>query len=118
MYKVIDKNACRCKRHLRQKGHILGTASCPRISVYRSNKAIYAQLIDDEKHVTLCSASSVSLKLTDGSNIEGAKKVGAELAKLAIEKGITTVVFDRSGYVYHGRVQALAEACREGGLKF
>ena len=114
MYKVIDKNALRVKRHLRQKGHISGTATC----VYRSNKAIYAQLIDDVTHTTLAATSSLALNLTDGANVEGAKKVGAKLAEIAKEKGIEAVVFDRSGYVYHGRIKALAEALREGGIKF
>ena len=118
MYKVIDKNALRVKRHLRQKGHISGTATCPRVSVYRSNKAIYAQLIDDVTHTTLAATSSLALNLTDGANVEGAKKVGAKLADIAKEKGIEAVVFDRSGYVYHGRIKALAEALREGGIKF
>ncbi len=118
MYKVINKNANRIKRHLRQKGMLDGTATCPRISIYRSNKAIYAQLIDDSKHITLAACSSISLGLTNGNNIEGAKLVGAEIAKLAKGLKIETVVFDRSGYLYHGRIKALADAAREGGLKF
>ena len=118
MYKQIDKNDARLRRHLRQKGHIQGTASKPRVSVFRSNKQIYAQLVDDEKRVTLASASSVVLGLENGSNIEAASKVGEALAKKAKELKIEEVVFDRSGYVYHGRVAALAEALRKGGLKF
>ena len=108
MYKSFDKNAARLKRHLRSK--VVGTSDCPRISIFRSNTNIYAQIIDDVKHVTLCSSSSFELKLTNGGNKEGAAKVGADLAE--------KVVFDRSGYVYHGRVAALAEAAREAGLEF
>lgn len=118
MYKIVDKNKVRIHRHLRTRAKTLGTALRPRVSVYRSNKQIYAQLVDDEKHTTLAEANSLAMGLTDGGNVEGAKKVGAELAKKAKELKIETVVFDRSGYIYHGRVQALAEALREGGLKF
>mgnify|MGYP002508754088 FL=1 len=96
---------------------VLGTALRPRVSVYRSNTHIYAQLVDDQKGVTLTSSSSVVLKLDNGGNIEGAKLVGADLAKKTLKLGIKEVVFDRSGYLYHGRVKALAEAAREEGLK-
>ena len=115
-----DKNKMRQKRHLRVRMNIAGTASLPRLNVYRSNKHIYAQIIDDEKGVTLVSASSndKELKLTNGSNVEAAKQVGALVAKRALEQSITAVVFDRGGYLYHGRVQALAEGAREAGLKF
>ena len=113
-----SKNAVRVRKHERVRAKVSGTASCPRLCVFRSNKHIEAQLIDDVKKVTLVSASSVQLKLENGSNIEAAKKVGAELAKKAKEAKISTVVFDRGGYVYHGRVAALADAAREGGLKF
>lgn len=118
MYSTIDKNDARLKRHMRQKGHIQGTASKPRVSVFRSNKQISAQLIDDVAHKTLASSSSLLLGLENGSNIEAASKVGADLASKATSLNIQEVVFDRSGYVYHGRVKALAEALREGGLKF
>lgn len=118
MYKQIDKNEARLHKHMRQKGHILGTASRPRVSVFRSNKNISAQLVDDEKHVTLAAASTESLHIENGANVDAAKKVGEALAKKASELKITEVVFDRSGYVYHGRVKALADALREGGLKF
>lgn len=118
MIKHIDKNIARARRHARFKKTISGTASCPRISVFRSHKAIYAQLVDDEKHVTLASSSSLALGLTDGGNVEGAKKVGADLAQKALKLGIENAVFDRSGYLYHGRVQALADGAREAGLKF
>jgi large subunit ribosomal protein L18 len=113
-----SKNISRVRRHARVRRKISGTAECPRLCVYRSNKHIEAQIIDDVKRVTLVSASSTSLKLENGSNIEAATKVGAELAKKAKAKKITKVVFDRSGYIYHGRVKALAEAAREGGLEF
>ena len=113
-----SKNAVRVRKHERVRAKVSGTASCPRLCVFRSNKHIEAQLIDDVKKVTLVSASSVQLKLENGSNIEAAKKVGADLASKAKAKKISTVVFDRGGYVYHGRVAALADAAREGGLKF
>ncbi len=114
-----DKNKARQKRHLRVRNHIAGTAQRPRLNVYRSLANIYAQVIDDEKGMTLVSASSKDKGFENyGGNIEAAKAVGTEIAKRAIEKGITEVVFDRGGYVYHGRVAALAEAAREAGLKF
>ncbi len=113
-----SKNSIRVRKHARVRAKVSGTATCPRLCVFRSNKHIEAQLIDDVKQTTLVSASSVQMKLANGSNIEAAKQVGAELAKKAKEKKISTVVFDRGGYVYHGRVAALADAAREGGLKF
>ncbi len=113
-----SKNSIRVRKHARVRAKVSGTATCPRLCVFRSNKHIEAQLIDDVKQTTLVSASSVQMKLENGSNIEAAKQVGAELAKKAKEKKISTVVFDRGGYVYHGRVAALADAAREGGLKF
>ena len=118
MYSKIDKNKARQRRHERIRNKVNGTAECPRLNVFRSNKHIHAQIIDDEKGVTLVSCSSVELKLENGSNIEAAKTVGAKLAERAKEKGIEDVCFDRGGYGYHGRVQALAEAAREGGLNF
>lgn len=118
MIKSIDKNIARQKRHQRSRRTVLGSAACPRISVYRSNTNIYAQLVDDETGKTLCASSSLELKLSDGGNVEGARKVGADLAAKALKSGIKEAVFDRSGYLYHGRVQALAEAAREAGLKF
>ena len=113
-----DSNKARQKRQKRVRAKISGTAACPRLNVYRSLSHIYAQLIDDVNGVTLASASSKNLGLANGGNIEASKAVGAEIAKVAAEKGITKVVFDRSGYVYHGRVQAVAEAARENGLVF
>ena len=113
-----SKNISRVRRHARVRAKISGTAACPRLCVYRSNKNIEAQLIDDAKRVTLVASSSMALKLENGSNIEAASKVGEDLAKKALAKKIKNVVFDRSGYIYHGRVKALAEAAREAGLKF
>ena len=113
-----SKNISRVRRHARVRSKISGTKECPRLCVYRSNKNIEAQIIDDVKGATLVASSSMSLKLENGSNIEAAQKVGADIAAKAKAKKITTVVFDRSGYIYHGRVKALAEAAREAGLKF
>ena len=118
MVKKESKNVVRQRKHARVRAKISGTAECPRLVVFRSNKHIEAQVIDDVKRVTLCSASSVALKLENGSNVEAAKKVGEAIAKECKAKKITTVVFDRGGYLYHGRVAALADAAREGGLKF
>ena len=117
MFNKQDKNKARQKRHLRVRNHISGTAERPRLNVFRSLSNIYAQVIDDG--VTLVSASSKDKDFNAyGGNIEAAKAVGAAVAKRALEKGITEVVFDRGGYVYHGRVAALADAAREAGLKF
>ncbi|MBE6905453.1 50S ribosomal protein L18 [Marasmitruncus massiliensis] len=114
-----DKNTARLKRHVRVRAKIGGTPECPRLDVFRSAKHIYAQIIDDANGVTLCAASSMDKDFEGfGGNKEAAKKVGAALAKKAAEKGIENVVFDRGGYIYHGRVKELAEAAREGGLKF
>ena len=119
MVKKMDKNAARLRRHTRVRGKISGTAEMPRLNVFRSSKHIYAQIIDDVAGVTLVSASSMDKGFeANGGNAEGAKAVGVAIAKKALEKNITTVVFDRGGYVYHGRVAALAEGAREGGLKF
>ena len=113
-----DKNIARVRRHARVRAKLFGTAEAPRLCVYRSNKNIEAQLIDDVKGVTLVSSSSMALKLENGSNIEAAAKVGKDIAEKALAKKIKKVVFDRSGYIYHGRVKALAEAAREAGLEF
>ena len=114
-----DKNAQRLKRHARVRSKISGTTERPRLAVYRSNANIYAQIIDDIKGVTLCSASSVEKDFEGiGSNKEAAKKVGMKIAEKALAAGITEVVFDRGGYIYHGRVSELAAGAREGGLKF
>ena len=114
-----DSNKARKKRQKRVRAKISGTAACPRLNVYRSLSHIYAQLIDDVNGVTLASASSVEKDFTEyGGNKEAAHKVGETLAKRALEKGIEECVFDRSGYIYHGRVKALADAARSAGLKF
>ena len=119
MFVKEDKNKARQKRHLRVRNHISGTAERPRLNVFRSLSNIYAQVIDDVNGVTLVSASTKDKDFQNyGGNIEAAKAVGQAVAKHALEKGITEVVFDRGGYVYHGRVAALAEAAREAGLKF
>lgn len=120
MFTKTDKNKARKKRHLRIRKRLSGTAVRPRLNVFRSSKHIYAQLVDDTTGRTLASASSLDkeLGLKSGSNIEAAAKVGSLIAKRAKEKGMTEVVFDRGGYLYHGRVKALAEAAREEGLQF
>ena len=110
-----SRNEMRKVRHIRVRKQVSGTSSIPRLNVYRSNKNIYAQIVDDEKKVTLASASSMKEK---GNNLETAKKVGEAIAKEAKKKKINKVVFDRGGYLYHGRVKALAEAARENGLEF
>lgn len=118
MLKKTSRNDERLRRHARVRKKISGTPECPRLNVFRSNANIHAQIIDDVNQTTLAAVSSVSLKLENGGNIEAAKKVGEAIAKAALEKNITNVVFDRGGYVYHGRVAALADAAREAGLKF
>ncbi len=119
MVRKIDKNAMRLKRHVRVRGKISGTPECPRLNVFRSNANIYAQIIDDVNGVTLVAASTLEKDFEGATgNAEAAKKVGAVLAERAKAKGIEQVVFDRGGYIYHGRVAALAEGAREAGLKF
>ncbi len=119
MVRKIDKNAQRLKRHTRVRGKISGTPERPRLNVFRSNANIYAQIIDDVNGVTMASASTLDKEFEGAAgNCEAAKKVGAMLAERAKAKGISVVVFDRGGYVYHGRVAALAEGAREGGLEF
>ena len=118
MIKKVSRNELRKVRHARVRNKVSGTAECPRLNVFRSNSNIFAQIIDDEKGVTLVSSSSVELKIENGGNIEGAKLVGKDIALKAKKAGITNVVFDRGGYLYHGRVEALADAARENGLEF
>ena len=119
MVKYINKNAMRLKRHVRVRGKISGTPERPRLNVFRSNANIYAQIIDDVNGVTLVSANTLEKEFEGATgNCEAAKKVGAVLAERAKAKGIDQVVFDRGGYIYHGRVAALAEGAREGGLQF
>ena len=113
-----SKNDLRKKRHARVRNKISGTAECPRLNVFRSNTQIFAQIIDDVKGTTLASSSSVELKIKNGGNAEGAALVGKDIAEKALKLKIKNVVFDRGGYLYHGRVKALAEAARENGLEF
>ena len=120
MIKKVDRNEVRKARHARVRAKVSGTPEVPRLNVFRSNQNIFAQIIDDTKGTTLVSASSIDkdLKLANGSNIEAATKVGELIAKRAKEAKIKKVVFDRGGYLYHGRVKALADAARENGLEF
>lgn len=119
MVKKLDRAKARIKRHQRIRNKISGTPECPRLSVFRSSKHIYAQIIDDVNGVTLASASSMAKSFEgNGGNKEGARKVGEMIAEAAKAKGIENVVFDRGGFLYHGRVQELADGAREGGLKF
>lgn len=120
MITKADKNKARLKRRFRVRKKINGTAARPRLSVFRSSKHIYAQLIDDATGTTLAQASSLDkeLGLKNGANVEAATAVGTLIAKRAQEKGLNDVIFDRGGYIYHGRIKALAEAAREAGLQF
>lgn len=122
MINKSDKNKIRKRRHVRIRKIIVGTTERPRLNVFRSSKHIYAQLIDDTNAITLITASTLDKelkeKLTNVRNIEAAKLVGELVAKRALEQGYTTIVFDRGGYLYHGRVRALAESAREAGLQF
>ena len=117
MIKKESKNIARIARHKRIRKMISGTKEIPRLNVFKSNKEIYAQIIDDESMKTLLSASSLEMKL-ESNNLETAKLVGAEIAKKAKAAKIKTVVFDRGGYLYHGKVKVLADAARENGLEF
>ena len=120
MIKKESRNEQRKIRHARVRNKVSGTAECPRLNVFRSNSHIFAQIIDDDARVTLVSASTIDkeLKIENGSNVEAAVKVGEMLAKRAKKAKIKKVVFDRGGYLYHGRVKALADAARENGLEF
>ena len=118
MLKKISKNFERQRRHARVRTKVSGTADRPRLNVFRSNSHISAQLIDDVNGVTLVSANSVEMKLENGGNIAAATLVGTEVAQRALKANITNVVFDRGGYLYHGRVKALADAARTAGLEF
>ena len=120
MIKKLDRNKLREKKHRSIRRKIVGTAERPRLSVYRSLKNIFVQIIDDSTGTTLVSASTIEkgAKSQSGGNVEAAKKVGEAIAKKALEKGISNVVFDRGGYIYTGRIKALADAAREAGLKF
>jgi large subunit ribosomal protein L18 len=118
MIKKESNNVARVRRHARVRNKVSGTAECPRLNVFRSNSHIFAQIINDENGTTLASSSSVQLKIKNGGNIEGAKEVGKDIAAKAKKLKITKVVFDRGGYLYHGRVAALSDAARENGLEF
>lgn len=118
MIRKNSRNAERVRRHARVRNKVAGDSKSPRLVVFRSNKNIEAQIIDDTKSVTLVTVNSKSLKLKNGGNVEAAKAVGKAIAEAAKAKKISKVVFDRAGYLYHGRVQALADAAREAGLKF
>ncbi len=118
MIKKESNNVARLRRHARIRKNLSGTSECPRLNVFRSNKGIFVQVIDDEKQTTLASSSSVALNLKNGGNIEAAKLVGKDIAEKCNKLKIKKVVFDRGGYLYHGRVEALANAARENGLEF
>ena len=119
MISKTDRKFERNRRHIRVRRKVSGTSECPRLCMYRSNTGIYAQIIDDVKGITLVSASTLDKEVkTKHANKEAAKEVGALIASRALDKKIETVVFDRGGYIYHGVVKELAEAAREGGLKF
>jgi large subunit ribosomal protein L18 len=119
MFSKENRSEARVRRHLRIRKKVSGTSEKPRLAIFRSEKNIYAQIVDDVAQLTLVAASSLDKEFEGlGSNKEAAKKVGEMIAKRAIEKGIRAVVFDRGGYIYHGRIQVLAEAAREAGLEF
>lgn len=115
---VTSKVLRRTKIKKKIRANVVGTATLPRLSVFRSNKAVYAQLIDDDNQCTLASASSFEISKDKPANVDIAKEVGKKIAEKALVTGIKAVVFDRNGYLYHGRVKALAEGAREGGLQF
>ena len=122
MIKKVNKNKKRQKRHMRMRNKIQGTPERPRLNIFRSSKNIYAQVIDDSQGFTVASASSKDKEIIEKINglnkTEAAKIVGQEVAKKAMDKGVETVIFDRGGYLYHGRVKSLADGARESGLKF
>jgi large subunit ribosomal protein L18 len=122
MIEKLDRNLARKRRHLRVRKKVMGTSERPRLGVFRSQKHIYAHLVDDTHGVTLCAASSVEPAMRQGdqagSTVEAARRVGALIAERAAARGVQAVVFDRGGYIYHGRVAALADAAREAGLRF
>ena len=120
MVNKINRHDIRVKKHKRERNRYMGTSDCPRLTVFKSDKHIYAQIIDDEAKKTLCSASTndkgVDMKVTN--TVEAATEIGKMIGKKAVEKGIKNVVFDRSGYIYHGKVKAIADGAREAGLVF
>jgi len=122
MIKKPSRTAIRMKKHKRMRGHLSGTAECPRLAVFRSNKHMYAQIVDDVAGKTLVAASTLQADVREGlqytDNVEAAAKVGKVIGEKALEAGIKNVVFDRGGFLYHGKIQALADAAREAGLEF
>jgi large subunit ribosomal protein L18 len=118
MNRNVKKNETKERRHRRIRGRLAGTPDRPRMCVFRSHRQIYVQVIDDVAGKTLCAASSLQLDMKGGGNLGGARAVGTDIAKKALEKGIQKVAFDRAGYRYHGRIKALADAAREAGLNF
>ena len=120
MVNKINRKKVRLKKHERERNRYMGTSECPSLTVFKSDKHVYAQLIDDVKKVTLCSASTndKDVKLDITNNIDAAKFVGKTIAEKATKLGVKNIVFDRSGYIYHGKVKALADAAREAGLVF
>ena len=118
MIAKTERNQIRNRVHFRIRQKLSGTAERPRLNVYRSLNHIYAQVVDDSQGVTIVSSSTLAGKINAGGNIAAAKEVGKRVAELAIEKGVKKVVFDRGGYLYHGRIKALADAAREAGLEF
>jgi large subunit ribosomal protein L18 len=118
MITQTKRNAIRQRIHARIRAKLSGTEARPRLNVYRSLNHIYAQVIDDQQGVTLASASTLALKVKTGGNVAAAKEIGKAVAESAVAKGIKKVVFDRGGYLYHGRIKALADAAREAGLEF
>jgi large subunit ribosomal protein L18 len=122
MISKVSRSAVRAKKHYRMRGHLNGTAERPRLCVFRSNKHMYAQIVDDTKGATLVSASTLQADVKDGleytDTVEAAAKLGSVIGKKAVDQGITEVVFDRGGFIYQGKVKALAEAAREAGLTF
>jgi large subunit ribosomal protein L18 len=118
MITQTKRNEIRKRIHSRIREKLSGSAERPRLNVYRSLNHIYAQVIDDQKRETIASASSLDLKLKTGGNVAAAKEIGKAIAERAKERGIKKVVFDRGGFLYHGRIKALADAAREGGLEF
>ena len=122
MIKKISRTAVREKKHKRMRFHMSGTAECPRLCVFRSNKHMYAQIVDDVAHRTLVSASTLQADVKEGleytDTVEAAARVGKAIGERAVAAGIKEVIFDRGGFVYHGKIQALADAAREAGLDF
>ncbi len=122
MINKVSRSEVRRKKHKRMRGHLSGTAQTPRLTVFRSNKHMYAQVVNDVEGKTLCSASTLQKEVSDGltytDNVEAAKKLGEVIGKRALDMGIKEVIFDRGGFIYQGKIQALADAARQAGLEF